>query len=132
MSTRQIPAPELYPRTTWGSTRFTDLQHVLLQLTHSGNWLTLTRSADFYVLGRAVPITDNVIDFTPYGAEESGVSRRHATLTIEQEHVWITDLDSVNGTYLNGRRLESNKAYVVRDGDEIEMARLRLHIYFAL
>jgi hypothetical protein len=132
MSTRQLLAAELNPRTTWGSTRFTDLQHVLLHFTQSDEWLTLTQSAKFYVLGRAIPITDNVIDFTPYGAENSGVSRRHAILTIDEEHVWLADLESVNGTFLNGHRLEPNKRAIVRDGDEIEMGHLRLHVYFAL
>jgi hypothetical protein len=132
MSTRQISTPDLYPRTTWGSTRFTDLQHIELHFSHLDQWFTLSNSVRFYILGRAISTSNNVINLTPYGAEESGVSRRHAALRIEQEHVWITDLGSVNGTFLNGRQLEPNKPYIVRDGDEIEMARLRLHIYFAL
>lgn len=130
MATRQVPAPETFVRTTWGATEFTNIQQVLLQVAHSGRQFILRSSADFYILGRAQPITDNVIDFTPYGAEEAGMSRRHASLSIESNHVWITDLNSTNGTFLNGRQLEPGKVYLVRDGDELELGRLKLHIYF--
>jgi pSer/pThr/pTyr-binding forkhead associated (FHA) protein len=119
-------------KSTWGSARFTSIQRVLLQIAHSDKWFTLSGSTDFYVLGRALPITDNMVDFTPYGAEESGVSRRHAMLTIDQEHLWITDLHSVNGTFLNGRQLEPDQATVLRDGDQVELARLSLRVYFTL
>ena len=44
------------------------------------------------------------------------VSRRHSFLRIGNDSATITDLDSSNGTYLNGKRLASGKRYRLEDG----------------
>src|SRR5690242_3812866 len=41
------------------------------------------------------------IDLTPYGGSETGVSRTHATIAYKNRVLYITDLGSSNGTYLN-------------------------------
>jgi len=46
------------------------------------------------------------------------VSRRHAELRQEGATYWIVDLDSTNGTVLNGQAVEKEK---VRDGDTITL-----------
>jgi pSer/pThr/pTyr-binding forkhead associated (FHA) protein len=47
-------------------------------------------------------------------------SRRHAQITWDGELSTLTDLDSVNGTFLNDRRIST--AETLRDGDEITVA----------
>jgi Protein of unknown function (DUF3662)/FHA domain len=44
------------------------------------------------------------------------VSRRHAEIRQESATYWIVDLDSMNGTVVNGRRVERER---LRDGDKI-------------
>jgi pSer/pThr/pTyr-binding forkhead associated (FHA) protein len=44
------------------------------------------------------------------------LSRRHAELTIEQDHLLVRDLGSRNGTFLNGDRIEEGSAV---PGDEL-------------
>jgi hypothetical protein len=44
------------------------------------------------------------------------VSRRHAEIRQEGTTYWIIDLDSMNGTVVNGRRVERER---LRDGDKI-------------
>ena len=46
------------------------------------------------------------------------VSRRHAELRQEGTTYWIVDLGSMNGTLLNGRRVERER---LRDGDRITL-----------
>lgn len=86
------------------------------------------------VLGRATPsqsFMDSVdIDFTFYNARELGVSRRHAKLNARDEPPTIVDLGSYNGTYINGERLEEDIAQVLESGDEIQLGRLKMRIYF--
>lgn len=36
------------------------------------------------------------------------VGRKHATLERKEDGIWLTDCDSVNGTFLNGERLTSS------------------------
>lgn len=60
------------------------------------------------LLGRsseALPLTDRA------------VSRRHAELTPDGEHWWLRDLESANGIWVNGRRVEGRVR--LREGDEI-------------
>jgi pSer/pThr/pTyr-binding forkhead associated (FHA) protein len=39
---------------------------------------------------------------------DSGVSRAHAKLRYENKRVWITDLQSANGVYVNGRQIQTS------------------------
>jgi pSer/pThr/pTyr-binding forkhead associated (FHA) protein len=70
------------------------------------------------------------IDLTRYGAFEYGVSRIHAALYRTEDTLSIIDLNSRNGTFLNGIRLGARVPYVLRNGDEIWFAKLAVHIYF--
>lgn len=50
--------------------------------------------------------------------DDDGVSRRHARIVQHENQVWIEDLESANGTYVNESRVER---YLLRDGDKIQM-----------
>ena len=49
------------------------------------------------------------------------VSRRHAHLAIGEEAATLRDLGSSNGTFLNGVRLEAEKAYDLSTGDDFSI-----------
>src|SRR4029078_1792194 len=55
------------------------------------------------------------------------VSRRHAVLTVEPEGVFIEDLGSRNGVFLNGQRVERRMR--VTDGDTIRIGGQELNLY---
>ena len=55
---------------------------------------------------------------------DAEVSRRHARLESENGIVYVRDLESRNGTFLNGRRVR--EAIEVRKGDEIDVGATRL------
>ena len=48
---------------------------------------------------------------------DDGVSRQHATLTVENDTVSLADNNSLNGTYVNGNRI--NEPYKLHAGDRI-------------
>ena len=52
---------------------------------------------------------------------DDGVSRNHATLRFELELLWIEDLQSRNGTFVNGIKID--KPTPLRDGDKIQVGR---------
>jgi len=68
------------------------------------------------------------IDLGRFGAANLGVSRQHAQLLIEAGDVFLVDLGSSNGTRLNGKSLKAHQPYRLRDGDEMELGRLRVII----
>jgi pSer/pThr/pTyr-binding forkhead associated (FHA) protein len=51
------------------------------------------------------------------------LSRRHARLFIENGGAWLADLDSKNGTTVNGKPLRQGIVRL-RDGDEVDFARV--------
>lgn len=65
----------------------------------------------YYTLGRA-PSNDVVL----YGAE---VSRNHARLVLQGDHVLLEDIGSTHGTFINGRPLSGPS--LLHDGDQIKM-----------
>jgi len=100
-----------------------------LHLVESGQILALADRTEF-TLGRvsdAQPIMPD-IDLTPYQAYANGVSRLHAVLRREGKDVFIMDLGSSNGTYLNGKRLTPNISQPINHSDMIALGKLKIQI----
>ncbi|RMF80924.1 MAG: FHA domain-containing protein [Chloroflexi bacterium] len=74
--------------------------------------------------------SENLVDFSTYFAQSLGVSRRHALIDFEGGYYVLRDLRSINGTYLNYERLEAEKPYRLKSGDQIKLGKLILFIYF--
>lgn len=80
-----------------------------------------------FILGRHVTEgIDNVIDLTPCGGLEKGVSRKHVIIRKIDIGYEIVDLYSTNGTWVNEKRLLPNKAYVLDSGIHIRLGQLLL------
>ena len=58
--------------------------------------------------------------------ERNGVSRYHVSLIVQNQHLVLQDLDSVNGTYVDGIRVRANEQYLLRGGEEIQIGDVRL------
>lgn len=81
-----------------------------------------------YVLGRTDEASDYIpdVDLAHYGGREQGVSRRHAALIRYHGTIHVLDLFSVNGTYLNGKRLSPDTPYPLNAGDDLKLGNLSL------
>ena len=55
--------------------------------------------------------------------DDRSVSRMHARFTLRDDMVFLTDLNSLNGTYKNGIRLEPNELVALEREDEIRFGR---------
>jgi CheY-like chemotaxis protein len=80
------------------------------------------------VLGRHDDEHKINVDLTPHGAEEAGVSRRHLQIHTDGKNLLVTDLNSGNGTIVNGTRLEPEKSHPVKDGDKLYLGRLEIQV----
>src|SRR5579871_4869394 len=56
--------------------------------------------------------------------DHSQVSRLHARLELDHEQIAITDLNSTNGTFVNGERLPSGQSRKLRAGDKINLGQI--------
>jgi hypothetical protein len=93
--------------------------------------ITLTTTLS---IGRSDPKSDIQpnIDLKPFGAENLGVSRRHLAIRLESDGVVVEDLHSVNGTKLNGNRLEPGRNYPVRHSDQLVLGGMELQVQVLL
>ena len=83
-------------------------------------------------LGRFEPIDRQMdeMDLTAYGAADRGVSRLHAAIHLEANQVFITDLNSINGTSLGGVKLVPGCATLLPSGSKVTLGRLLIQVNF--
>jgi len=90
--------------------------------------LTVTQPVTF---GRSVSQNlQSHVDLTRNNAVDYGVSRVHARLYFENGNFYIEDMNSVNGSYLNGDPLEPGAKTLLKNADELRLGRLRMYLYF--
>ena len=133
VSTKELEeAPgELGTKATWGTARFDEDSSIILHIRDVAEPIVIKPGREV-IIGRMDPATGTApdLDLTPYGALEKGVSRIHAAIRRGEDTLTLVDLGSVNGTHLNGQRLIPNQPRVLRDGDEIRLGKMVIHIYF--
>jgi pSer/pThr/pTyr-binding forkhead associated (FHA) protein len=90
--------------------------------------LTLNQPLTF---GRSVSQSfQSHVDLTRHNAVDNGVSRLHARLHFENGNFFVEDLNSVNGTYINGDPLKPGVKSPLKNADEMRLGRLRIYTYF--
>jgi pSer/pThr/pTyr-binding forkhead associated (FHA) protein len=113
-----------------GTVYFTDESRLQLRI---GDEKITAVVKDQITIGRSVEgdsYSEVHVDLTPQGAYQNGVSRRHAVIRRHEGSLYIEDLRSTNGTRINGSLLTPEREYRLRDGDEVEFARMRAIIRF--
>lgn len=58
--------------------------------------------------------------------DRNGVSRYHVTISVKDGEAYLEDLESVNGTYIDGLPLAAHEPRLLRGGEEIQIADVRL------
>lgn len=65
------------------------------------------------------------IDNVDYSLEKEVISRYHAKILKEEEKFFLVDLNSTNGSFINGEKLLAYKRCPLHVGDEIALANIR-------
>jgi pSer/pThr/pTyr-binding forkhead associated (FHA) protein len=68
------------------------------------------------------------VDLSNEQGAEKGVSRRHARISRRIDQVFIEDLNSLNGTFLNATRLVPDLPYPLKSGDQVQLGKLVLFV----
>jgi len=100
-----------------------------LHIVDSGDIIHASGGKDF-TLGRSTTGQSIIpdIDLTPYQAYEAGVSRLHATISIKGSQVTIMDLESANGTRINGNPIEPHAEHSLMHGDILTLGKIKIQI----
>ena len=83
-----------------------------------GEFATIFLEQELTVIGKMENAADAVIP-------RATVSRVHARIRKVEDEYFLTDLNSRNGTSVNGRMLKANEEYQLQDEDEIDFAEAR-------
>ena len=119
-------------RVAWGTTHFHQNARLVVRIREHPEALVF-QLHDELLIGRSDPQvgTKPDLDLMPYGAVEQGVSRQHAKIQRMDDTLMLVDLESTNGTYLNGQRLQPHQPRMLRDGDEVRLGHLVMHVFFS-
>ena len=103
--------------------------HLVVRSSNAG--ITLDMDRGEWLIGRSDPVRGIFpdVDMDPHGGDESGVSRRHARLIIQEGRRFISDMNSTNFTFLNGEKLQPGRLYPLKTEDKIRLGLLALTYY---
>ncbi len=103
----------------------------MLQFLPTHTWVSLDLTMPM-VLGRggAGQRGEDMLDLTSFDALKWGVSRRHCQLQRQGQQLVLLDLDSANGTHVNGQRLTPHEPYALAHGDQLTLGALRCNVFF--
>jgi len=81
-----------------------------------------------YRLARYETIVGRGCEDAPIDLEDDEVSKRHCLLRVEGPVCTVQDLGSLNGTRINGRRMNDGTVHRLRHLDEIQVGATRLFV----
>jgi Uncharacterized conserved protein, contains FHA domain len=73
-------------------------------------------SKSSFILGKKEGEVDGLLSFN------NAISRQHCKITCEDGEYYIEDLESANGTFLNGKRLQPKQKSIIKIGDNVKLA----------
>lgn len=90
----------------------------VLSGSHAGREIPV--SSDKFLIGRS--------ESCQLRPKSDSVSRRHCILVVKEGRVLLQDLKSRNGTYINDKRLPTDKAKVLKPGDRMKVGKLEFEV----
>jgi pSer/pThr/pTyr-binding forkhead associated (FHA) protein len=108
------------------STMTAQVQLTVVQDNKLGETYSFEEPTQYYV-GRAA---DCDLQF-PAAHENKDISRHHCVFSIDPPNVWVHDLGSKNGTFVNDQQIspaEGNDPVELRNGDEVRIGHQMLRV----
>ncbi|MCB0191165.1 MAG: FHA domain-containing protein [Anaerolineae bacterium] len=96
-----------------------------LRLIESGEYIVFDDKTEL-ILGRVHDGDIPDIDLEPHDGKKAGVSRRHGRITLQEGQWYIEDLNSTNGTFVNGIQLAPNEPTPINSGDYLRLGTMEL------
>lgn len=107
----------------YGKTIYMEETKTMREVTHRlytrDGRIVIQLEKDVYTIGKKKNEVDLVL-------EDFAVSRIHARISKEEEGIFLEDLNSTNGTYKNGLRMQPYEKAKLEVGDEIKIGKTEL------
>ncbi|WP_027622806.1 DUF6382 domain-containing protein [Acetivibrio clariflavus] len=92
-----------------------DVKHARLQVIKDDGIEEIIINKPSFIIGRLEGQVD-------YVHTNNAIGKVHAEIITRDECYYLKDLNSKNGTYINGKRIDSNKEYEIKNNDRITLA----------
>jgi serine/threonine protein kinase len=101
-----------------------------LSIAGTGVLIPLTPEKEM-IIGRSATYSEQApdVDLADHGGGQAGVSRMHARLTCAEGRWYLEDLNSTNGTGVNGQALLPGEPVGLNDGDMIQFGSMSVTFY---
>lgn len=116
---KQGPAVMFQPQCEGGSTQILDdifYPGIMLTGVKTPVKVDIIINKEEFVIGKKPDSVDGAIQFN------NAISRVHCKIVFVKGKYYITDLDSSNGTFVNGARVQPNKQAQISPGDMVRLA----------
>ncbi len=90
-------------------------EHPMLVCEENGQAPPIILNREMIVVGKMDGVSDVLLDWP-------AISRVQARIQKREEGYWIADLNSRNGTFVNGRRLEKEEEHLLQSEDQVTFA----------
>lgn len=108
------------------------VSEVFLEFVDSGKKLKLKENREYTIgrMGKKQALIPDV-DLSQYGAFQKGVSRLHAIIKTYPRKCLVIDLDSANGTRINGDRITAYVDTPIKNGDTISLGSFKILVHIS-
>jgi hypothetical protein len=118
------------PDHKWATAYFHRNARLSLQLEGTQLGFNVSLNKGPVVIGRRGSNCIPHVDLGPYAGEVLGVSRQHVRIERDGDTLVVVDLESHNGTYLNGEELKPSKRYQLHNGDALQLGHMLLRVEY--
>lgn len=120
------------PSSEPGTATFANHCHLILDLGEGTQRVITIGAQEQITIGRIDGLTSVLptIDLGRLGGWERGVSRLHAAIQRVGDKLYLVDLGSTNGTFLNGQRIEPRTPCLLHDRDHVRLGLFDVGVHF--
>ena len=114
----------------WGRSYFHSYARLVLRNEATDELLSVPLDKPPILIGRATTSYTPTVSFSGAVAVEKGISRAHARIDRNGTALYVTDLDSTNGTFLDAEALTPQVGYLLHNKAALQVGSLVLRVEF--
>jgi pSer/pThr/pTyr-binding forkhead associated (FHA) protein len=115
----------------WGTRYFHPRARLYLQMEKTNTFIPVKFVNNLAVIGRRGGSAIPHVDLTGYDALGLGVSRYHLRIAHQYDAIYVTDLNSLNGTFMDRERLKPEVPTLLHNKAILQLGTMLLRAHFS-